>query len=101
MTTYKVIAQYTMLELVVGTQPLLQLDLLVVTITKKRKEKEKLTPVHCTGMNTSPLSKCQTRQVVLWHKGLCLLWEVGSGVCKYFFYYYYDYYYVVVVVRGA
>ena len=50
---------------------------------KENKRKEKIMPVHCTGMNMSPLSRCQTRQVVLWHKGLCLFWEVGSRVCKY------------------
>ena len=29
------------------------------------KEKEKITPVHCTGINVSPLSKCLTRRTVL------------------------------------
>ena len=41
MTTYKVIAQYTLLELVVGTQPLLQLDLLVVIVTNITPEDKK------------------------------------------------------------
>ena len=27
-----------------------------------RKEKEKITPVHSTGMNVSPLPKCKTRR---------------------------------------
>ena len=44
----------------------------------EKKRKEKITPVHCTGMNVSPLSKCLTRRTVLLHEELCLRWEVGS-----------------------
>ena len=34
-------------------------------IEKKRKEKEKITPVHDTGMNVSMLSKCLIHRAVL------------------------------------
>ena len=36
---------------------------------EKKKRKEKITHVHCTSMNVSPLPKCETRLVVLWHEG--------------------------------
>lgn len=51
MTTYKVIAQYTLLELVVGTQPLLQLDLLVVTVTNITPEDKKPKCILATCLN--------------------------------------------------
>jgi hypothetical protein len=43
-----------------------------------RKEKRKIMPVHGTGMNVSPLSKCLTQRAVLLHEDLFMpLWEVG------------------------
>ena len=44
----------------------------------ERKKERKITPIHCTGMNVSPLSKCLTRWTMLQHEELCLFWEVGS-----------------------
>jgi hypothetical protein len=50
----------------------------------KRKEKRKITPVHCTGVNVNPLSICSTRQAVLSHEDLCLLalitWIIGGDL---------------------
>lgn len=48
------------------------LSLFIVSVDND-KEKEKLTPVHGTGMNVSPSSKYLTQRTVLYYKGLCLL----------------------------
>ena len=37
----------------------------VILLQKERKRKRKMTPVHDTGVNVSPLSKCLTWQAVM------------------------------------